>query len=230
MVFSFSSANVANYIIHDGIDIGGLQVRGERLKQEPIQCLKCRGWEHKAQDCTVQTDICGTCRDNHHTGDCTIKDKLYCASCKTEEHVSWDRKCPEFKRHCEDYDRKFPENNFIYFPTPQEWTLTTKPDRILLEQHFPQSLAAKNIHNSTNHNATRPIVKLPWRKAQCTADSSQPWPGPNMGHMEKGKEKAREEGELLETSKQDITFKHLNTEDLEDILGHQDNCPGGYIE
>ena len=147
MVFSFSSANVANYIIHDGIDIGGLQVRGERLKQEPIQCLKCRGWEHKAQDCTVQTDICGTCRDNHHTGDCTIKDKLYCASCKTEEHVSWDRKCPEFKRHCEDYDRKFPENNFIYFPTPQEWTLTTKPDRIPLEKCFPQSLAAKSIPN-----------------------------------------------------------------------------------
>ena len=72
-------------------------------------------------------------------------------------------------------------------------------------------------------------MKLPWSKAQHTADSSQPQLGPSMGHMEKGKEKAREEGKLPETSEQDITFKHLDTEDVEDILGHQDNCLGGYI-
>ena len=190
------------------------------MKQEPIQCLKCRGWEHKAQDCAAQTDICSTCGGNHHTGDCTIKDKLYCASCKTEEHTSWDRKCPEFRKHCKDYDRKFPENNFIYFPTPQEWMLTTKPDRIPLEKCFPQSLAAKNITNSTNCNATRPVVKLPQSKAQGTTVSSQPQPGPSLGHVEKGKAKAREEGELLEPSEQDITFKQLNTEDVEDILRH----------
>ena len=137
MILSFSSAHIANYVIYDGIDIGGTWVRGERLKQEPIQCLKCRGWEHKAQDCAVQMDTCGTCSNNHHTGDCTNKGKIYLASCKTEEHTSWDRKCPEFKRHCEDYNRKYPENNFIYFPAPQEWTLTMKPDRIPLEQCFP---------------------------------------------------------------------------------------------
>ena len=167
---------------------------------------------------------------NHCTGDCTIKDKLYCTSCKTEEHTSWDRKCLEFRKCCEDYNRKFPENNFIYFPTPQEWMLTTKPDRIPLEKHFPQSLAAKNIPNSTNHNATRPVVKLPWSKAQGTTVSSQPQPGPSLGHAEKGKAKAREEGKLPEPSEQDITFEQPNTEDMEDILGHQGNCPGGYIE
>ena len=134
MILSFSSAHVANYVICDRIDIGGTQVRGERLKQEPIQCLKCRGWEHQAQYCAVQTDTCGTCSNNHHTGDCTNKGKIYHASCKTKEHTSWDRKCPEFKRRCKDYDRKYPENYFIYFPTPQECTLTMKPDRIPLEQ------------------------------------------------------------------------------------------------
>ena len=153
-------------------------------------------------------------------GDCTIKDKLYCALCKTEENASWDRKCLEFKRHCKEYNRKFPENNFIYFPTPQEWTLTTKPDRIPLEKHFPQSLASISIPNSTNHNATRPVVKLLWSKAQGITVGSQPQPGPSSGHMEKGKAKSREEGELPEPSKQDITFKQLDTEDMEDILGH----------
>ena len=35
-VFTFSSADVANLAICDGIDICGMQVRGERMKQEPI--------------------------------------------------------------------------------------------------------------------------------------------------------------------------------------------------
>ena len=181
------------------------------MKQEPIQCLKCRGWEHKALDCTAQVDTCGTCGDAHHTGDCTNKGKLHCASCKTNEHASWDRACPEFIRWCEEYSKKHLENNFIYFPTTQDWTLTMKPDRILLEQCLPHNLAAKNLPSGSDHNATRPIVKLPQSKG-------------------KGKERGREEGKLLEQTKQETTFEHLDTEDVEDILRHHDNCPGGFIK
>ena len=45
---TFNSADVANCAIKSGLDICGIRVRTERTKQEPLQCLKCRGWEHKA--------------------------------------------------------------------------------------------------------------------------------------------------------------------------------------
>ena len=73
------------------------------------------------------------------------------------------------------------------------------------------NLAAKNPPSCSDHHATRPKVKLPQSKG-------------------KGKERAREEGKLPEQTKQETTFEHLNTEDVEDILGHHDNCPGGFIK
>ncbi len=120
----------------------------------------------------TKEDICGTCGENHCTNKCSNNEKLSCASCKTNEHMSWDRNCPEFRQRCDSYDNRYPENRLTYFPTAQDWTLVARPIRILLEDHFPQNLAAKSIPSGT--------CKLP----TLPTDSPQ-----NRGTA-KGKEKA----------------------------------------
>ena len=47
-ILTLTTADTANRIIKDSLEICGVRVRAERVKQEPLQCLKCRGWEHKA--------------------------------------------------------------------------------------------------------------------------------------------------------------------------------------
>jgi len=130
LILTLASPDIANQVIKNCLDICGVKVRGEKTRQEPLQCLKCRGWEHKAQDCQAQTETCSTCGEDHRTNNCQNKIKLYCASCKTNAHASWDRTCPEFIRRCANYNIRHPENDMVYFPTDQDWTLTTRPHRI----------------------------------------------------------------------------------------------------
>ena len=64
-ILTLNSADAANRTIRDGLEICGARSKAERSKQEPLQCLKCRGWEHKAQACEATLDTCGTCGENH---------------------------------------------------------------------------------------------------------------------------------------------------------------------
>lgn len=178
---TLTSADVANKIIRDGIIICGAKVRAERAKQEPIQCLKCRGWEHKADACPAQQDTCGTCGESHRTSACTAKDKLYCVSCHDNTHASWDRLCPEFRRRCVLYDERYPENKMVYFPTDQDWTMSTKPARVPLEERFPAHFAVNSLPTAASRRQHRPTVRLPPRN----------FPGSNKSiPMSKGKQKA----------------------------------------
>jgi hypothetical protein len=160
VILTLTTADVANRTIKDSLEICGIRTRAERTKHEPLQCLKCRGWEHKAQDCKAPTETCGTCGENHCTNTCNNKGNLYCASCKTNAHASWDRTCPEFRRRCASYDEKYPENTMVYFPTEQDWTLMSRPPRIPLDERFPRHLAVQNIPDAS-HKHRRPAVRLP---------------------------------------------------------------------
>ena len=88
--------------------------------------------------------------------ECNSKDTLYCISCKNNDHTSWDRSCLEFRRRCVIYDERHPKNNMVYFPTEQDWTLTTHPDRIPLEEWFPRDLAV-NSHLRPSCNVPKPV-------------------------------------------------------------------------
>ncbi|KAI0289631.1 hypothetical protein BC826DRAFT_1030544, partial [Russula brevipes] len=101
------------------MNIFGNRVRPTKQKQEPTQCLKCRLWGHFASECIASEDICGTCGDLHRTSFCTSKGRRFCVSCKTSDHASWDRNCPEFLRRCAILDERNPENQMPYFPTDQ---------------------------------------------------------------------------------------------------------------
>ncbi|KAF8274199.1 hypothetical protein EI94DRAFT_1530040, partial [Lactarius quietus] len=72
---------------------------------------------HFAKGCPASQDTCGTCGGGHRTSNCDNKEKVYCVSCKSNNHASWDRECPEFLRHCAQFDENYPENNLPYFPT-----------------------------------------------------------------------------------------------------------------
>ncbi len=50
-ILTLTTADTANQVIRNGVDICGIRARAEKSKLEPLQCLKCRGWEHKAQNC-----------------------------------------------------------------------------------------------------------------------------------------------------------------------------------
>ena len=156
-IFTIALAEVANNLIRDGLIIYGVKAKVEKTKQEPLQCFKCRGWEHKAQNCKTQVDTCSTCGEDHRTSNCQAKGKLYCASCKSNDHTSWDRNCLEFVCRCSVYNERNPENNMVYFPTEQDWMLTTKPYRIPLLECFPQQLAIKSLPLS-KRKPSKPVV------------------------------------------------------------------------
>ena len=197
-IFTMNTADEANKIIRSGIDICGVRVKAERTKQEPMQCLKCRGWEHKAQDCKAEMDTCGTCGSNHRTSDCKSKDKLYCASCKTESHASWDRACPEFQRRCSSYDLKYPENHMPFFATEQSWTMTTRHSRVPIEDRFPKSLAVNSIqynNHTSSHNLAQAKLKGKAGKRKVREGAEEQFmrrEGPNFIPLGR----RREEGEL----------------------------------
>ena len=74
LILTLNEAEIANHIIHSGIDICTVKTKAERTKHKPIQCLKCRGWEHKSLDCLATKDTCSTCSKNHCTNACTRSD------------------------------------------------------------------------------------------------------------------------------------------------------------
>ena len=241
-VLTLTTADVANRTIKDSLEICGVRIRAERTKLEPMQCLKCRGWEHKAQDCKATSETCGTCGENHRTNACKNRGNLYCASCKSNAHASWDRTCPEFRRRCSSYDEKFPENNMVYFPTEHDWTLTTRPPRIPLEERFPSHLAVKSIP-ITSRKSNRPVVRLPASRTPERNDSSQAQVGqrseqhqreaddpvsrlmnrsqPNLVPLGHG----REEGELPDMTEHDSILDHSDTAIVEDALDWRGDPP-----
>jgi hypothetical protein len=144
-ILTLYSADNANILIRDGLLICGMKVRPKKQKQEPMQCLKCRRWGHFAVECKSETDTCGKCGENHRTSACRNKDKVFCTTCQASSHPSWSRDCPEFNRRCLILDERNPENAMPYFPTENDWTFTTRPSRIPLDQRFPSKYAVNSL-------------------------------------------------------------------------------------
>ena len=160
-IFTITSVAAANILLKDGIYIDNARTFPKKLKFEPKQCMKCRKWGHFAANCRAETDTCGTCGGQHRTSECTA-DKKYCVSCRTDAHSSWDRNCPEFIRKCVEYNNFHPENNLIYFPTDEDWTMTARPHRIPLTDKFPPHFNVGSLpppNRTARQLPTRPIGK-----------------------------------------------------------------------
>jgi hypothetical protein len=144
-LLTLSSAEAANICIRDGLLIHGMKSYPSKMKQEPIQCLKCWKWGHYANQCLAPKDTCGTCGGDHWTNACTDPAKRHCASCNTNSHASWDRQCPEFLKRCEQFDESHPENALKYFPTEEPWTKVIRPPKIPFTDRFPAHFAVGSL-------------------------------------------------------------------------------------
>lgn len=144
-VLSLTAPSTANQLIRKGITICGVKTTPFKMKHEPLQCMRCRRWGHIAAQCLDTVDTCGACGEGHSTNNCNNPHSRFCAVCMDNTHTSWDRSCPEFTRRREIYNNKHPENNLPFFPTSEEWTLTTRPDKIPFEDRFPQRFTVNDI-------------------------------------------------------------------------------------
>ena len=162
-IISTNSAEAANLLIRDGLNIYRIRVRPTKQKQKPTQCMKCRKWGHFASECTEESDTCGTCGRSHRTSTCKNKSKRYCVSCKDHTHTSWDRSCLEFARRCAIIDERNAENEMPYFPTEQDWTLTVRPNRIPLDVHFPQKFTINSLPHAGKKGPNE-TPRPPWAK------------------------------------------------------------------
>ena len=155
-IFSLNDITLANECIRDGLRVCGLHIRPSRLKNEPMQCMKCRRWGHFAHGCTASIDTCGTCGEEHRTNECSNKEKTFCVSCKSNTHPSWDRDCPEFRRRCDQFDENYPENNLPYFPSEESWTLTSRPNKLHRTEKFPAKYAVEALRQTEQANREAP--------------------------------------------------------------------------
>ena len=161
-IFTISSVTDANRMIKEGVYICNTRTFPKKLKYEPKQCMKCRKWGHYAAECRAEKDACGTCGGQHRTKECKSENKRYCVSCRSDTHASWDRNCPEFLRKCDEYSNFHPENNLVYFPTDEDWTVTTRPFKVPFEDKFPARFNVASLplpNQKARLPPTRPIVK-----------------------------------------------------------------------
>lgn len=132
----------ANSILREGICIANERITIRKDKKEPIRCAKCQKYNHIAKNCHATTDTCGICADSHRTSDCNSYRTTKCINCRSQQHDSRSRQCPEFIKRCKDIDEKYPENRMPFFPTDHAWTQVvqhTNPSRMSASPSPPSS-------------------------------------------------------------------------------------------
>lgn len=152
-----AEACTANSLLRDGLCIDNERITIRKDKKEPIRCAKCQRYGHIARSCSDTIDTCGTCGGQHRTMQCNAFKTTRCVNCRNNDHTSWSRKCPEFKRRCELLDEKFPENRMPYFPTETAWThaiAPPKPPRAPTPTHHSPDLTRPNKDPRTTHQTT----------------------------------------------------------------------------
>ena len=198
---------MANLYIRDSLLIHRVKLHPSKLKQEPMQCLKCRKWGHFASHCPATKDTCGTCGGDHWTNSCTELTKRYCAPCNTFTHASWDRLCPEFLKQCIQFDESHPENALKYFPTEEPWTKVIRPPKFTYDERFPVHFVVGSLPSPTQdkqrESPTR-TVRPRWKRRtpSCvvgqTAITNYYGPTRSQSRNERPKSTTNEEGKVLD--------------------------------
>jgi hypothetical protein len=130
LILSYTDVHAANRALANGLTICHRRVAIEKIRKEPIRCLKCQQWNHYAKECIADHDTCGNCAEHHRTNQCPDHTKQRCASCNSTDHASWSRECPTFMRKVEECNRRNPENSLPFIPSDEPWTWTPRNDDI----------------------------------------------------------------------------------------------------
>jgi hypothetical protein len=148
-MFHLATPQAANLLLRDGVTIHSKRLYPERPRKEPLRCLKCHRWGHRAAECRELMDRCGTCADFHRTEICTAYKTTRCVSCKIDGHPSYSRECPEFLRRCEQFNQRHPENDMQYYATEESWTHYVRPQRLTRSERFPEQHAVNPVNPVT---------------------------------------------------------------------------------
>jgi hypothetical protein len=169
IIATFSDAETANRVIVNGLSICHKRVSAAKCRKEPIRCLKCQGWDHIAAECVVakEVNVCGTCGDRDHwTSKCTKRGVVFCSSCKTNDHASWDRYCPTFLRKIGELNARDPANDIPFFPAKDSWTWSSS---------YPPQGRRVSSPAEVQVNHTQPgSQRNRYRQTQLNFDSAAP--------------------------------------------------------
>jgi hypothetical protein len=164
LILSFLSPEAANRVISNGIWICNKKCHVERIKREPIRCLKCQGWNHMAKDCSETEDRCSNCAGAHRTAACLSPRAKRCVSCKSDGHASWSRECPTFLKKAVEFNERNPENMLPFFPTADPWTWSAGHTNVTNQNNSTSKLSTQKFDSKadsrqnpdSNHEPNRP--------------------------------------------------------------------------
>jgi hypothetical protein len=122
LILTFNDVDTANRALTNGLLIFHSKVQVDKVKKEPIHCLKCQKWNHYANECMAKEDTCSNCAEPHRSSQCPNPLKRRCVSCNTDNHASWYRECPIFLKKMNDCNTKHPENVLPLIPSNDPWT------------------------------------------------------------------------------------------------------------
>ena len=128
-MLKITNATEANRMIVLGIYVANKKITVKKCRVDPMQCLKCQGYNHFAKECITKSNTCSHCGDQGHwTSNCTNTTKVRCISCNTDDHPSYFRECPTFLKKAADKNNITPENNLPFIQTEEAWTWNNKID------------------------------------------------------------------------------------------------------
>ncbi|KAJ1299358.1 hypothetical protein OPQ81_011878 [Rhizoctonia solani] len=152
------SHDLADRLITEGGQLECSPVLFRKANQEPMRCLRCQKYGHKAAKCTSgPDDVCSQCGGMHRIANCSNKDKKWCVPCQSDAHCSYNRDCPSFRAECTKLNNQRPENQAVLFGPPRPYNPRFRPINYLLPP--PQPPAPLDGGHATLFNAQRADIR-----------------------------------------------------------------------
>lgn len=112
----------------------------------------------------------------------------------------------------------------VSFPTEKDWMLTTRPNRVPFEEHFPPHFAINNIQITSKklHVKNKKVVSTRQITSKSTQDKKQNTINQYFSHTQnKGKSKAvkLEKNDLQLANNYKECFNIVKYNDFEHLLG-----------
>lgn len=157
--------------------INGVFCRVETFIHKVTQCFKCLGFGHVAKQCRSVKNLCTNCGANKTEGhSCSVEDK-YCITCKSSNHNSTSKSCPEFSK--QEQIKKYMAVNNIGYVEAKECLENSYANTLSCNNRFQQldTLGESNfprlpINNIRYNNNTRPLSFSQPIRSNVTVPSS----------------------------------------------------------
>ncbi|QRW06349.1 Reverse transcriptase from transposon X-element protein [Ceratobasidium sp. AG-Ba] len=176
---SLRSQDIADELIANRGLLEGGRVTFRRIVEEPLRCMKCQKYGHKAGNCRSSKDICSRCAGDHRQSSCENQGKTSCANCKSEEHASWSRSCSAYEEAKVRLAERRPENNRRFFNPTRQPAPTVSDDVVeILEPRLCSNLTIGDSRITTKEPPAIPTSTRPKRTRDLPPHQPQVTQGP----------------------------------------------------